>query len=98
MPYQPLARYELLPEVAYSTYSRPRRVHPDGSYEIHLVKAADPNYIPHDYEAWPLFQSAILAAIEKHPAASNDAYQAYLKVREKLTGKHNPDSPNYWKQ
>ncbi len=63
----------------------------DGSYEIHLVKAVDPLYIPNDFEIWPLYQAAMIEALERHPAVSDDAYAAYLKVREQHQGKRNRD-------
>ena len=39
MPYQPISRYQLLPGLTYSAFSRPHREQPDGTYQIHLVKA-----------------------------------------------------------
>ncbi len=55
MLYQPVYRYALLPDQAHSAYSRPRRDHEDGSYEIHLIKSGNPSYIPADFEVWPIY-------------------------------------------
>lgn len=88
MSYQPIARYELRNDIAFSAYSRPLH-QPDGDYEIHLVKADDPRYVPDDFEIWPIYQQAILAAITKFPAASDAAYAAYLKVQKQYEGRKN---------
>ena len=93
MPYHPLALYDLLPDPAISRYSRPRREHPDGSYEIHLVRASDPLYIPGDIELWPIFHSRILQAIGDFPDAVQAAQAAYLQVRQEYTGRKNRDLP-----
>ena len=42
----PIYRYGLLPDQAYSAYSRPRLDHEDGSYEIHLIKSGNPLTFP----------------------------------------------------
>ena len=88
MIYQSIARYELNKEAAFSVYSRPRQVH-DGDYKIHLVKSDDPLYVPDDFEIWPIYQQAILNAINKFPAASEAAYEAYLKVQKDSEGLKN---------
>ena len=62
MPYQPIYRYALLLDPAYSAYSRPRRDHENGSYEIHLIKSGNPSYIPADFEVWPIYYNAIMKA------------------------------------
>ncbi len=93
MPYLPLALYHLLPEPAISQYSRPRREHPDGSYEIHLVRASDPLYIPGDIELWPIFHTRILQAIGDFPDALQAALEAYTQVRQEYTGRKNRDVP-----
>jgi hypothetical protein len=94
MSYQPLACYDLLPDATTnSRYSRPRHEHPDGSYEIHLVKADDPGYIPGDIELWPIFHSRILQAIRPFPDATRAAHDAYLQVLKDHTGRKNRDVP-----
>ena len=91
MTYAPQARYELVPREEFSRYSRPRRVHPDGSYEIHLVPAADPHYIPNDLEVWPLYHQALNKVMFQFPDAAEAALKAYGLLREKLTGLQNRD-------
>jgi hypothetical protein len=49
-----------------SKYSRPRREHSDGSYEIHIVKADEPNYIPGDIELWPVFHAEMAATLRRN--------------------------------
>ena len=62
MPYQPIYRYALLPDQDCSAYSRPRRDHEDGSYEIH---------IPADFEVWLIYYNTIAQRPRKprHPPA-----------------------------
>ena len=91
MSYTPQARYELLADASYSHYSRPRRDHPDGSYEIHLVKASNPQYIPNDLELWPIYHQAIIGAVEKFPEAADAAYAAFCKVQKQYEGRKNRD-------
>ncbi len=91
MTYAPQAHYELVPSGEFSRYSRPRRVHPDGSYEIHLVQAADPHYIPNDLEVWPLYHQAVNQVMFRFPEAAEAALEAYRVLREKLTGLQNRD-------
>jgi hypothetical protein len=88
MIYHPVACYQLRSRTELSIYSSLLPQH-DGDYEIHLVKASDPRYIPDDFEIWPIYQQAILAAIEKFPAASDAAYEAYLKVQKEYEGRKN---------
>jgi hypothetical protein len=91
MPYQPTARYQLIESATYSAYSRPRRDHADGSYEIHLVKATDPHYIPGEMEIWPIFHDAINQALEDHPAAAQAAVAACRQVQKEYEGRKNRD-------
>ena len=91
MPYQPQARYGLIQSTTYSAYSRPRRDHDDGTYEIHLVKSTNPQYIPNDLEIWPLYHQAIIQAVEEFPEASKAAYAAYCKVQKEYEGRKNRD-------
>ena len=83
--------YPLLPREELSRYSRPRRHHSDGSYEIHLIPASDPHYIPNDLEVWPLYHQALNKVMFEFPDAAQAALQAYSLVREKLTGLQNRD-------
>ena len=76
MPYQPIYRYALLPDQAYSAYSRPRRDHEDGSYEIHLIKSGNPSYIPADFEVWPIYYNAIMKVLFEHPDVHDAAVAA----------------------
>ncbi len=93
MPYQPISRYQLLSGVTYSAFSRPHREQPDGTYQIHLVKAQDPAYIPSDLEAWPIYYQAILNILLKHPDAHDAAIEAIHQTRRDLTGLENRDAP-----
>jgi hypothetical protein len=87
MAYELRARYELRDDTTHSTYSRPQPAHDDGTYEIHLVKASDPDYIPADLEIWPLYYRAIGDALRDYPDAYKAASAAYLKVRQEHQGK-----------
>jgi len=89
----PIALPPLCPEPASSRYARPRREHPDGSYEIHLVRADDPFYIPGDIELWPIFHSRILQAIGDFPDALQAALAAYQQVHQEFVGRKNRDVP-----
>ena len=93
MTYQPQSVYQLLPGVDYSAYSRPRRERPDGSYEIHLIKSDDPDYLPPDAEIWPLYQQAILGVLRHYPEAHQAAVDAYKKLKLELQGRENRDVP-----
>ena len=92
MPYQPRAHYELNSEATYSVYSRPRRPeNADGSYEIHLVKADNPHYIPGDVELWPILYEAICRELDKYPTASEGIARACRQVRDDYRGRKNRD-------
>ena len=93
MPYQPIYRYALLPDQAYSAYSRPRRDHEDGSYEIHLVKSGNPSYIPADFEVWPIYYNAIMKVLFEHPDVHAAAVAAATETAQKLKGLENRDIP-----
>jgi hypothetical protein len=97
MPNQRLTPHDLVPRGRCSKYSAPRREHPDGSYEIHLVKADSPHYIPGDIEIWPVYHTAILDAIQTFPEAAAAAFAAYTKVREEYAGRRNRDLPKSYK-
>jgi hypothetical protein len=89
--YQPIARYQLRETPTNSTYSHPQRNHDDGSYEIHLVKASDPHYIPGDMEIWPIYHRAVSDALRRFPEAAKAAVEACLRVRDEYTGRKNRD-------
>ncbi len=91
MSYQPIARYRPRPDAEASAFSRPRRNQADGAYEIHLVKAENPQYVPQDLEVWPLYHQAIVEAVESFPEASEAAFAAYTKVQKQLQGLKNRD-------
>ena len=93
MPYQPIYRYALLPDQANSAYSRPRRDHEDGSYEIHLIKSGNPSYIPADFEVWPIYYNAIMKVPFEHPDVHDAAVEAANLTAEKLKGLENRDIP-----
>ncbi len=93
MPYQPIYRYALLPEQAYSAYSRPRRDHEDGSYEIHVIKSGNPSYIPADCEVWPIYYNAVMKVLIQHPDVHDDAVAAAREIGQKLKGLENRDIP-----
>ena len=94
MPYQPIYRYALLPDQANSAYSRPRRDHEDGSYEIHLIKSGNPSYIPADFEVWPIYYHAIMKVPFEHPDVHDAAVAAAKQPAEKLTGLETRDIPH----
>ena len=93
MSYQPIYRYALLPDQGYSTYSRPRRDHEDGSYEIHLIKSGNPSYIPADFEVWPIYFNAIMKVLFEHPDVHDAAVAAATETAQKLKGLENRDIP-----
>ena len=93
MPYQPTYRYALLPDQAYSAYSRPRREHEDGSYEIHLIKSGNLSYIPADFEAWPIYYNAVMKVLTQHPDVHAAAVAAAREIGQKLKGLENRDIP-----
>jgi len=35
----------------------------DAGYQIHLVAAADPAYLPADFEVWPIYHRTIVSAL-----------------------------------
>ena len=82
MSYQPIYRYALLPDQAYSAYSRPRRDHEDGSYEIHPIKSGNPSYIPADFEVWPIYYNAIMKVLFEHPTSTPPPSQRPRKPRK----------------
>jgi hypothetical protein len=88
---QPFPHYELRETPESSTYSRPRREHEDGSYEIHLVKASDPHYIPGDMEIWPIYHPAVSDVLRRYPEAAKAAVEACLRIRTEYTGRKNRD-------
>jgi hypothetical protein len=93
MPYQPYATYLLPPDPARPKFARPRREASDGTYEIRLIRAEDPAYIPSDLEAWPIYYQAILSALLAHPEAQTAAVAAIRETRHRLTGLQNADVP-----
>ena len=93
MPYQPTYRYALLPDQAYSAYSRPRRDQEDGSYEIHLIKSGNPSYIPADFEVWPIYYNAVRKVLIQHPDVHDAAVAAAREIGQKLKGLENRDIP-----
>ena len=93
MPYQHTYRYALLPDQAYSAYSRPRRDHEDGSYEIHLINSGNLCYIPADFEVWPIYYNTIMKVLFQHPDVHDAAVAAVRETAQKLTGLENRDIP-----
>ena len=93
MPYQPQSRHALRETTTYSRYSHPRRDHEDGTYEIHLIKASDPAYIPEDAEAWPLYYRAIINTLCAHPDIHRQCIAAVENTRAELQGRQNRDIP-----
>jgi hypothetical protein len=63
------------------------------SYEIHLVKSDDPDYIPADQEVWPIYQSAIVAALRNFPEAHQAALAAFKQKQQEIKGRENRTSP-----
>ena len=91
MTYQTLPTYRLLPVPTYSAFSHPHRKDP--SYQIHLIKADDPAYIPDDFEVWPIFYQTILKVLVKYPDIHDEAVEAVRKTSEELKGLQNRAIP-----
>jgi len=77
------------------TYSAVSRVHePSGdTYEIHLVKAGDPEYIPRDLEVWPIYHQTILTALTAFPEAHQAAIAAVRQTQQRIKGHRNAALP-----
>jgi hypothetical protein len=93
MTYSHRSGHAFLDAPASSAFSRPRRERPDGSYEIHLVKANDPTYMPGDLEVWPLYYRAIVDCLVPYRDAHDAVLKAFRDTRAKLTGFENRDAP-----
>ena len=93
MPYQPHYRHTIHDTTTYARYSRPRREHEDGTYEIHLIKSSDPSYIPEDAEAWPLYYRSIITILAAHPDIHRQCIEAVEVTRTQLQGRENRDIP-----
>ena len=93
MPYQPQHRNNLRETTTYSRYSHPRRLHDDGSYEIHLIKSSDPAYIPDQPEVWPIHYRAVVDVLLEHPDVHRQCVEAVEKVAAQLEGRENRDIP-----
>jgi hypothetical protein len=59
---------------------------PATDYEIHLIRAADPAYVPPDSELWPLYFRAVIEILERHPAVHEEVSAALDIVCEKVKG------------
>lgn len=59
---------------------------PSEDYEIHLVRTADPAYLPPDSEAWPLYYQATIQALKAFPEAFQAARSAVSLVCEQIRG------------
>jgi hypothetical protein len=88
----PIYRNQVRTGTTYSTFSRPS-LHSEGTYEIHLVKSDDPDYIPADMELWPMYHSAILGALHKFPEAHRAATAAFTNLQQQVKGKENLHLP-----
>jgi hypothetical protein len=84
--------YHLHSESRFSLHSRPPAA-ADANYEIHLVKSDDPDYIPADMEVWPIYHSAILAALHNFPEARSAAVAAFKQKQQEIKGRENRDAP-----
>ena len=60
---------------------------PDADYEIHLIRAADPAYIPPDNEAWPLYYQVIADALKPFPDAEIAVRQAVTLFIQAIQGR-----------
>jgi hypothetical protein len=92
MPYQLRHHYRLHTGQAFSAFSLTAAA-ADASYEIHLVKAGQEDYIPADMEVWPLYHSAILLALRMFPDAHQAAIDAVKKLQQTIVGRRNRDLP-----
>ena len=60
---------------------------PSDDYEIRLVRAQDPAYIPPDSEAWPIYYRAAIEAAQKIPGAFEAVVEAVRVACESLRGR-----------
>ena len=90
--YQPIHRHNCQADTTYSALSVPS-LHTDETYEIHLVKSADENYVPADMEVWPMFHSCILGVLQKFPDAHRSAIEACNRLKEQIKGRENRRAP-----
>ena len=59
---------------------------PATDYEIHLIRAADPAYVPPDSELWPLYFHTVFAILERHPVIHEEVSDALDLLCEKVKG------------
>lgn len=90
--YQPIHRHNCQADATYSAISHPN-LHTDGSYEIHLVKSEDEDYVPADMELWPMYHSTILGALQKFPDAHRSAIEAVRNLKQQIKGRENRRAP-----
>ncbi len=60
---------------------------PAEDYEIHLVRTADPAYLPPDQEAWPLYYHAAMEALHHFPEAFAAVIDAVSHFADRLQGR-----------
>jgi len=92
MPYQPQYRNQPAGEATYSALSH-QPPPPAQTYAIHLVKAQDPAYIPHDFDIWPIYHAAIIDCLRHHPDALQAACEAVKQTGLQHRGLQNRDHP-----
>ena len=90
--YQPIHRHNCQADTTYSALSLPN-LHTDGTYEIHLVKSEDEDYVPADMEVWPLYHRTILNALQKFPEAHRSAVEAVKLLKQQIKGRENRRAP-----
>ena len=59
---------------------------PESDYEIHLIRATDPTYIPPDSELWPLYFTKVFEIVQRHPAVRDEISAAIHPLCEKVKG------------
>jgi len=59
---------------------------PAEDYEIRFVRAQDPDYIPPDAEAWPLYYRAAVESLAAFPEAVRAVRQAVQATIEEIRG------------
>ena len=60
---------------------------PFEDYEIRFVRVEDPDYIPPDSEAWPLYFQAVTAALATFPDALQAVRRGVQTVLDQVRGR-----------
>ncbi len=88
----PIHRHHLQPTAIHSLFSSLPPA-PEAGYQIHLVPADDPAYLPADFEVWPIYYRTIVSALRQFPEAHDATVEAVRRKRQELQGLQNRDIP-----